>query len=253
MRYAIFIVGLVLLAAGCISAPQENTPPAPQQNTTPPPPANTTPAAMSCNDYCITLPHAQCVGTWQISGTYPDCVCTYECVQNQTIPANASAPQPAAPEPVGTPTNKSVSDLLTDYMNNLRTGFYKSHDGMFNEKSFTWQRLAAPSGGITFDQGPATDLLFDGKSIDSVQASGFYVFTSSADSSQTTVGVAIFKAKTTPLDAYSGGDTYSVYYFPPSIGYNLTGCSTTTKDFEIDTQNDWYVSYMFSCDRAIAR
>jgi len=37
------------------------------------------PATMTCAEYCLTQPHVQCVGTWSISGTYPDCICNYTC------------------------------------------------------------------------------------------------------------------------------------------------------------------------------
>jgi len=33
----------------------------------------------SCEDYCIRQPHIMCVGEWNISGVYPDCVCDFNC------------------------------------------------------------------------------------------------------------------------------------------------------------------------------
>ncbi len=36
-------------------------------------------SVMSCDDYCLDQPHIECVGEWRISGTYPDCVCGWEC------------------------------------------------------------------------------------------------------------------------------------------------------------------------------
>ncbi len=254
MRYALLLLGIALLVSGCISSPQaqNQTPPPAQNNTPPQPPPNTTPA-MSCNDYCITLPHVQCVGSWKISGTYPSCVCTYECAQSPPNATNGTVAPPQPPEPLATPTNKSVSDMLSDAMASLRTNFYKSHSGTFNEKSYTWQRQPAPSGGITFDMAPASDVLFDGKGIDSIRASGFYVFTNADDDSQTSVGVSVFQAKATLLDNYTGSDVFKVGYFPPSIGYNLTGCYVTTKDYEIDPQSNWYLTYVYSCEKAVAK
>ena len=35
--------------------------------------------SMTCNEYCPTQTHAQCLGYWQISGTYPSCTCNWVC------------------------------------------------------------------------------------------------------------------------------------------------------------------------------
>ena len=32
-----------------------------------------------CVEYCKTQPHIQCVGTWNITGKYPDCKCGFDC------------------------------------------------------------------------------------------------------------------------------------------------------------------------------
>ncbi|MBD3312046.1 hypothetical protein GF352_01155 [archaeon] len=34
----------------------------------------------TCEDYCSGLDHVDCVGSWSISGEYPDCVCEWVCV-----------------------------------------------------------------------------------------------------------------------------------------------------------------------------
>jgi hypothetical protein len=39
--------------------------------------------AMTCQEYCQDRPHAMCVGHWEISGTYPDCVCNWVCEQTE--------------------------------------------------------------------------------------------------------------------------------------------------------------------------
>jgi hypothetical protein len=254
MKSAILLLGIALLVAGCMGSTPSNPPAPPAQNNAPPQPVNNTPV-MSCNDYCITLPHTQCVGDWKISGTYPNCVCTYECAQPSANNTTTTPPPPPQPEPLGTPTNKSVADMLTDNMNALRTQFYKDHSGTFSEKSYTWERVPPndTSGGMDITMAPATDILFDGKTIDSVRASGFYVFTDASDSSQVIVGANIFQAKSTPLDAYSGTDVYRIGYFPSMIAYNLSDCYTTSKDYEYDPQNNWYVTYKFSCVKAIAK
>lgn len=66
--------------AGCAQAPP------PQQNTTP----------LTCEEYCVTLPHVQCAGSWRISGQYPGCVCNYECKNNTNI---TPLPPPSPPPP----------------------------------------------------------------------------------------------------------------------------------------------------------
>ncbi len=252
MRYAILLIG-IMLAFGCISSPSQPAQPAPPANVSPPPPANNTPA-MSCNDYCVTLPHTQCEGSWKISGTYPNCVCTFECAQNATNQTAPPPPPPPEPQPIGTPTNKSVSQMLTDAMAALRTSFYRDASGTFNEKSYTWERVQTQSGGgIPIGPNPSTDVLFNGQKIDSIQASGFYVFTNQADSSQTALGVSIFQAKSTPLDSFTESDNFSVSYFPQMIDKNLSSCSITTKDYEYDAQNNWYIIYKYSCGGVIQK
>jgi hypothetical protein len=34
---------------------------------------------MTCEEYCMDLPHAACVGEWNITGEYPDCDCAWIC------------------------------------------------------------------------------------------------------------------------------------------------------------------------------
>jgi putative hemolysin len=38
----------------------------------------------TCRDYCELKPHIECVGYWNISGSFPDCQCNYAC----SSPAN---------------------------------------------------------------------------------------------------------------------------------------------------------------------
>ena len=39
---------------------------------------------VSCADYCPTTPHTECVGYWNISGSYPNCGCEYTCWSSRT-------------------------------------------------------------------------------------------------------------------------------------------------------------------------
>jgi len=34
---------------------------------------------LTCEQYCVTQPHIQCVGIWNITGTYPQCSCNFSC------------------------------------------------------------------------------------------------------------------------------------------------------------------------------
>ena len=38
----------------------------------------------TCQQYCESQPHIQCVGTWNNSGTYPDCKCGFVCSTTET-------------------------------------------------------------------------------------------------------------------------------------------------------------------------
>jgi putative hemolysin len=33
----------------------------------------------ACKDYCESMPHIECVGYWNISGSFPNCQCNYAC------------------------------------------------------------------------------------------------------------------------------------------------------------------------------
>lgn len=38
-----------------------------------------------CIDYCMQQPHAECIGQWQASGTYPDCTCNFICTEENIV------------------------------------------------------------------------------------------------------------------------------------------------------------------------
>ena len=40
---------------------------------------------ISCDEYCESQPHIQCVGNWNISGTYPDCKCQFICSSGEAV------------------------------------------------------------------------------------------------------------------------------------------------------------------------
>jgi hypothetical protein len=243
----------VLIFAGCTAnqgKPPEPQNPVPAQNQTPPPNGGT---PMSCSQYCITLPHTQCEGEWKISGTYPNCVCNFECKMQPPPPANNTTEAPPEPEPLATPTTKSVSEMMDDGLERVKSDFYKANDGSFDEKTYTWLRQPAPQGGIVFDQAPYTDVTFDGKSIQSIQASGFAVFDDKASTFKEAYGLAIFKAKSTPLDNYTGSDAFNVYYFPQMIDKQLKDCWVYTKDYNVNPASEWFITYFFRCEKVLAK
>ena len=46
---------------------------------------------LTCEEYCPTQPHIQCVGQWNISGVYPDCLCSFECDISDVVDQNETA------------------------------------------------------------------------------------------------------------------------------------------------------------------
>ena len=42
-------------------------------------------AVPECSDYCLAQPHAACDGNWDVSGEYPDCVCSFICNISNSI------------------------------------------------------------------------------------------------------------------------------------------------------------------------
>lgn len=39
---------------------------------------------VSCSDYCQSQPHTMCVGSWNITGDYPNCNCRFDCWGTKT-------------------------------------------------------------------------------------------------------------------------------------------------------------------------
>lgn len=202
----------------------------------------------------MSLPHTQCEGEWKISGTYPNCVCNYECktVQPPPPPPQNQTNQ-TPPEPLATPTTKSVQQMMNDGLSRSESDFYKENDGQFTQLNFTWLRQPPPEGGIVFDQAPYTDVEFDGESISTIQASGFIVFDEKSTVFKKAYGLAIFKAKSTPLDHYTGSDAFDVYYFPPMITKELRDCWVYTRDYNINPANEWFVTYFFRCEKVLEK
>ncbi|MFN7990891.1 MAG: hypothetical protein U0R44_01905 [Candidatus Micrarchaeia archaeon] len=249
-RNILVLFGLMLLIAGCAGPAAQAPKPGPAP--VPAPAVNSTsPPVPACSEYCLSQPRPECSGEWKISGTYPNCVCTYECARNQTNQTvNATVP-PAQPEPPATPTNKTPSEILSDGLEKARSAFYRTHDGKYTENTYTWEREPATGGGIAFDQAPYTDVEFDKQSISSLWAIGFVVFTK--DDSSSAQGTAVFKAKRTILDNYTGSDAFGIYFYPKPIDKKLGDCWVGTKDYSLNGAGDWILTYQFSCEKVMAK
>ncbi|MFH0884350.1 MAG: hypothetical protein V1861_01415 [Candidatus Micrarchaeota archaeon] len=252
MRLLLFLISIGLLFAGCIGSGQ-SLPSTPSPNVTLPPVANTSPNAtapppvtnQTCSEYCISQPHIECVGTWNISGTYPVCICGFVCdvVENNTPPVNDTPP-----EPLATPTNLTAMQLMENGLAQEKDDFYSSNDGSYIEKTYTWLRES--SGGTFGGMAPASDVKFNGEAIPSILASGFVFFEDKDSGSKQAYGLAIFNQTHTFLDDFTGSDAFDVDYFPPIIDKKLRDCWVYSKDFNIDSHGDWLQTYYFKCERA---
>jgi hypothetical protein len=104
MKILLVIGAVFLLLAGC-AQPQavenrtnvtEPPPPPPPKNETPQP--NVTnitppPPPPTCQEFCITQPHEDCPGEWNVSGTYPGCSCVWNCYPQQNATNETKAEQ----------------------------------------------------------------------------------------------------------------------------------------------------------------
>jgi hypothetical protein len=249
MKLLFVLLGAMLFVAGCAGpAPSNGTAPKPPPQP-PAPPANVSPPP-TCTEYCQTQPHIQCVGSWKISGTYPNCVCVYEC---ETTQINETPPAPPPPpEPLATPTNKSIPDMLEGYMEKQQDDFYKSNDGTFDQRFYTWIRTVTkppPDEKVIIGTAPADDVKFDGKVIQSIEAFGYTVFENQETEVRKAYGAAIFKAKSTILDSYTGSDAFDIDYFNQKEDGLLKDCWVYTRDYNVNTDNEWLVSYLFRCEK----
>ncbi len=250
MRAIALIPVIMMLSFGCLGAPPAQQE-APLENLSEGNGAAPTPA--TCLDYCRTLPHIQCVGQWNVSGTYPDCACSFECDVSSVPEPEPAAPevpeQPVPDEPLATPTDKSPSELMDDALENLSDGFYRTHDGAYTERTYRWERRVPLEGGLAYDLAPISDVLFDGEEIRSILASGFVSFEEESTGAETALGVAIFNESRTMLDGYTGDDAFSVDYFPDLIDRKLRDCWIKTKDYNVDKDGGWLLSYYFECEK----
>ncbi len=250
MRLFLILAGIILLA-GC-AAPVEEQPEEPPSAEPPTeePPAET----MTCEEYCPTQPHVECVGTWNISGTYPDCVCSYEC-EVEEVPEEPEEEPEEEPDldDLAQPSNKTLDQMLDDGLDKARMEFYSENDGSFQETKYTWKRSQGPEakpGDITFEMAPINDVKFDGAGIESIQAFGAIVF--EEEDYTKAYGVVIFLDKMTVLDGYTGTDAFDIEYFHSTEHRNMNDCWVHSKDLSKNTEDEWVSTYFIRCETVFA-
>jgi hypothetical protein len=242
MRPLLLVFGCLLLL-GCAGTAEP-----PADGTTYP---DTTPPAdeMTCEEYCPTLPHIQCVGQWNISGTYPDCVCSFECEaaevpeQPEDQTNETVEPEPPPETPV---TDRNMAEMLDDGVEKLRRDFYKDvTGGVFQEKQYKWKRIENVSEGeIIFDS--PSFVKFEGKVIQSLYASGLVLFENTETADTEAYGVAIFKDTETVLDDY---ELFDADYPSPAIEKGARDCWVYEKEHQRNLQGEDLLTYYFKCLR----
>ncbi len=247
MRFFAILFGILLLF-GCISTtPSEDTGPTGPTTPQEPPAVNETPdtndsASMTCEEYCPTQPHIQCVGSWDISGTYPDCVCNFECdleevpEENDTQDFTDTVPK----------SNKTLNQMLDESLVQIRDDFFKKYEGAFEQVTYKWKRsktLDSQPGDIVFDLAPLTDVKFDGNPISSIQATGFIVFDDGVE--PVSRGVAIFMNES-PVLPFSGG-SFDIEYFHSTEHRYMEDCTVTSEVLTKNMDGKWVTSSYLSC------
>ncbi len=227
---------LILLLFGCAgkSVEQSSPTPEPTQNLS----NDTYMNQPSCMKYCSNQTN-DCNGSWSASGNYPNCNCKLVCKEKENIsePVSNQSYQPASDD-------RSPSEILTDALKKISDDFYSDHQGSFNQKTYSWELSPPPNDG-SLSYSSYGDVKFTNKTIKSIQNSGFILFTEKESSTETIYGVAVFYDKTTILDDLS---TYDVSYSPVPISKILHKCATYTKDYNIDSNDKWSVTYYFKCN-----
>ncbi|MBN1169405.1 hypothetical protein JXA56_00090 [Candidatus Micrarchaeota archaeon] len=238
MRFLILFASLIILA-GCTTTETPEPQPVPQE------------PAMTCEEYCPTQPHIQCVGQWNISGTYPDCICEFICDVGEAEPIIEEPEAPPVDEPMnGTDvvprTDKSLKEMLDDGILESKIRFFSENDGSFRTMEYKWMRSNVPDAGpgdISFDNVALTDVKFDGESISSIRGTGLVVF--EEGSTAKARGIIIFLDKSTSLD---GRNSFDIEYFPSVEHRYMETCSVQSKDLSMDLEGNWISKYFIKCE-----
>ncbi len=245
MRFFAIIFGILLLF-GCTSAPADDTTPTvPNQPSEPDvndtPAVNDTPS-MTCDEYCKSQPHIECVGNWNISGTYPDCVCDFVCGVEEVPDENDTQDL----DDIVPKSNKTLNQMLDDALAQVRTDFFKQYDGSFEQTTYKWKRaqaLDAQPDDIIIEAAPLTDVKFDEKTIKSIQAAGFIVFDDGVE--PVSRGIAIFM-NSTPVLPFSG-ESFDVEYFHSTEHRYMHDCEVTSEELTRNMDGEWVTSSYLSC------
>jgi len=180
----IILLSLVifLFAYGCLDTYKPISPPV-----TPPANQSTNDSTMDCNKYCLSQPHVQCAGTWNNSGTYPNCTCSYICTsvpvtnqsnqtQNQSANSNyclsvsdctndctggslscqnnnCTCVMPTTPPVVYPVTNKSVSEILSESLKEINSQVFSAAPSgqAYTAEEYTWTYYSANGGNAPAD------------------------------------------------------------------------------------------------------
>lgn len=249
MRFFAILFGIMLLFGCTTTAPAEDTTPSTPAQPEPPAvndteTANDT-ASMTCDEYCKGQPHVQCVGEWNISGTYPDCVCSYEC---ESVDLNVTDEEDASEEleDLVPKSNKTLNQMLDEALAQIRLDFFKKHDGSFEQTTYTWKRSGTVDcipGEIVLDTAPLTDVKFDGKTISSIQAAGLMVFDDGVE--PVSRGILIFM-NTTPVLPLAGED-FELEYFHSTEHRYMHDCKVSGKELSRNLDGKWVTSSYISC------
>jgi hypothetical protein len=249
------LLSAALFMAGCTApaGPEGEKPVPPPQ-----PPASETPPP-TCTEYCQTQPHIQCVGKWVVSGTYPNCVCGFEC-ENETgngkPETNMTPPPPAnvtPPSPQTNVTNKSLGQLLADGLDRAESRFYKVAEAAeWKVETFQWAMM---SPGDLPDAVPlkendlrASSVRFPDMYIDSLR--GFAVRVYSAPDlypPSKYYATGIFIDDATAIDALESGKIDIKFDFHPERTQILEDCSVVLSENFITPSGTPVKIYDFSC------
>lgn len=243
MKLLCLFIALALILGCASTGPQNQTnnqtiiePAQPAQNIT-----NQTPASNITPPANATLPQGNATLP---QGNSP--------AANTAPPADITPPQNATPnpdEPLAVPTDKSVEQMLNDSIEKQGSEFYMTHSGRFSQTTYRYIREVPGGDSLSFDILPASDVLFDKKPILTIRAIGFTVFQNLDDGSEEAYGAAIFNDTRTVLDNYTGSDTFAIRFVPPVIDKNLQDCHSYTKDFNIDMEKNWLLTYFIKCEK----
>lgn len=239
----LFLFAIMLMAFGCLSPPIDDSSLIEDNNSIV---ENVT--IVTCEEYCQELPHMECIGEWNISGSYPDCVCGFDCTVEEPVndtgivnETNTSVSEPEIPY-----VNKSLATLLSEALIRSDDDFYKKTlSGSFQETTYQWAKTSdIPGDAIVVDI--KNKILFNDKYIDGIVATGFIIFEDSGAYTSEAYGVAIFNATNTTLD--TAGVLYIDYlYF---IDKKLIGCTVYDKTVIKNDMYDNLSTYYFRCNRA---